>query len=855
MKSLVQLPFDPVITDPTIDPVRGIVPAFTRDSGATSEDIQGNTIYTGNNGFRWSKFGTKRYLKLEPTSINLLVDKSEDFRKWTLDGTVVVYAKTQAAPDGDLDGDEIVFSTTTGQGASITGLGNQASKTLTLSCWIKSASGTPNVRLQFISNSTYTSVKALTTGWVRYTFTQALTSGDTTSLTVKLASDDTSAPTIHVFGAQLEEQPLVTSYIVGTSKILVNPNLVIDGDLDLDNLDGWTSFNSPTSFAKNNTVVKFGLRSLKIVTAGDNQGVSQVITTVIGATYFISGWLNRFAGSGTPYLEIQGQVASLAAQAVDGWQYIEIAFKATGTTHTLLIRSAGTCSFYADKVSMILQSSPEPSFEASGTPPAPWAMVAGGTYSVESSIVHGGAKAAKITCAAAGDGIEVSQTNLSLVNTTWYRLSAWMYIVSQSVGTVFPQITAHANFNITTQNAKSVVGSWQRVTCIFRTGTLVGSNTIQFKQTGTGTLVFLLDDIAITQLENISNTRLADNIYVSLRNNQPSNILLYSEDFSNVAWQKIGSSVVTPNTVIAPDGNLTADLLYVPKSTGFVIQQLVPKPSTTYSFSVWLRSRGISSNEALYFYISDGVSDIAAMIVTPTPVWRRFFVAGTSAASPGSLMSFGFHNVWSGVQKDVNVLAWGAQLEETSATVFGPSSYIKTSSLAIAIRFTGGFGSANLNRKSGSVSFWVVVPWANQTGSFSHVFGDSITDILAIEDAGSGNENWQLRISGVDKTGTVLFKTISIPATSSLSSTSEHHIVVTWNTDRDSTGKMIQSRVRIYINGTRQVDQTYTDIQEWFYNSSFFRISDGTVLSNMRALQIWPNMMTDSEVTDLYVNS
>ncbi len=99
----------------------------------------------------------------------------------------------------------------------------------------------------------------------------------------------------------------------------------------------------------------------------------------------------------------------------------------------------------------------------------------------------------------------------------------------------------------------------------------------------------------------------------------------------------------------------------------------------------------------------------------------------------------------------------------------------------------------------------------------------------------------------------MLTKTIAATGSSALSATTEHLVCVTWSTERDSNGKLQQSRVKIYADASKLVDQTYTDIQEWFYNNATFIIANSTSNAQLRDIKIWPGPLTDQDVTNLYV--
>jgi hypothetical protein len=74
-----------------------------------------------------------------------------------------------------------------------------------------------------------------------------------------------------------------------------------------------------------------------------------------------------------------------------------------------------------------------------------------------------------------------------------------------------------------------------------------------------------------------------------------ANVCLYSDDFTNAAWIN-GSCIVRANTVVAPDGNLTADLIVenTTASQFHFLTQIITKAasSITYTQSIYAKSNG-----------------------------------------------------------------------------------------------------------------------------------------------------------------------------------------------------------------------------------------------------------------------
>jgi len=124
-----------------------------------------------------------------------------------------------------------------------------------------------------------------------------------------------------------------------------DPELLVDGDMEADNITAWTA-GANTTLSKETDSPYAGTRWLKILNTLTSNGSTHQTILTIGKEYCVTGWGRGDAGTGKPRLYQGGGVGLLwDGTNSTSWQYFNIRFVALSTSFLMQCGSTTSADF------------------------------------------------------------------------------------------------------------------------------------------------------------------------------------------------------------------------------------------------------------------------------------------------------------------------------------------------------------------------------------------------------------------------------------------------------------------------------------------------------------------------------
>jgi hypothetical protein len=211
-----------------------------------------------------------------------------------------------------------------------------------------------------------------------------------------------------------------------------------------------------------------------------------------------------------------------------------------------------------------------------------------------------------------------------------------------------------------------------------------------------------------------------------------TNLAIWSQDFTQAAWNKTVSASVTGDTGIAPDGTMTADTFTAGANGSQIQQSFVGAAGVTYTASFFIRR-----------VTGTGVVNIRSVENTNTPItitssWARYSLAVTSTTTT---IRIGLTLGTSGDAVEI----WQAQLETGSVATSPIVTTAGTASrVADVVSLTG--ASSLIGQSAGVIYAEIVARNFNSAGQLRRIVAVSdgtLNNRIAISSVLSQNNRYQ----------------------------------------------------------------------------------------------------------------
>jgi hypothetical protein len=301
---------------------------------------------------------------------------------------------------------------------------------------------------------------------------------------------------------------------------------------------------------------------------------------------------------------------------------------------------------------------------------------------------------------------------------------------------------------------------------------------------------------------------------------QRTNLLTYSENFSDSSWTKQTGTVITANQAVAPDGNTTAYKVVSDGSNG--IFESAISVDGIVARSVYLRS----ITGTLDVKLKDPNTTVTTKTCSLTTTWQRFELTEDNGDAAN------LQGIWVDDIPADGIYMWGAQLELGSYA----TSYIPTSGSTVTRNedtFTR-TGIADLINSTEGVLYAEIAALAN----------DGTIRYLSIND-GTGNNRVTIlyyslsnNIRAIVTSGNVT----QMDKNSSVTSITDFHkVAIKWKVNDFA----------LWIDGVEVATDTSGSAPIGLNTLSFDIAGSGNFYGKVRNLQVYKTALSDSQLTSL----
>lgn len=348
-----------------------------------------------------------------------------------------------------------------------------------------------------------------------------------------------------------------------------------------------------------------------------------------------------------------------------------------------------------------------------------------------------------------------------------------------------------------------------------------------------------------------------------------TNLLLHSEDFTNVAGWSTSQSALNADLAIAPDGSLSMDQLIDDNATGVGLVRTVSvsttvSTSTTYTMSVyakrdqlsWIQFRWINNvvDPFAFFDLDNGVvgattgagNDAQGIEDVGNGVYRCWVAFTSDGADTAGNVAIACADADNDANVDrdgtSSVYLWGAVLEETTSTGHPPTSYIKTTTATVtrnnSVNNSTALTATDVNQAQGTIYVDVEYPL---------VVTNQLEDLVDI--GTDANNGYQIRYRGDNATEDVDInvRTLAVNEATSLAAS------VLSDEVAKISARYNTNDVRLYADGVAGAQDSTVSLPVQPTSIRVGSRLNGALPANcfIREIRVYDEAFTDQELEDL----
>ena len=434
--------------------------------------------------------------------------------------------------------------------------------------------------------------------------------------------------------------------------------------------------------------------------------------------------------------------------------------------------------------------------------------------------------------------------NVSFVNGTTYKLTFKAKNIS---GNLNLRITQGANAMASLDLTSSFVDY-----TYFYTANADNGSIRLFCNSAVGE--FQIDDISVKEStrNDLARVDYTGSTSSLLAEPQRTNLVTYSEDFSDSSWSKSSSITLTPNDSISPNGLTNSSKLnFTSVSTTNALSfnfltivddyscSIFVKYIDTQFIQLWFGSTGFSGGNVNFDLINGTKNELSGATGSIKDFGNGWYkITMTKASAGGTTSALAIVTVSSlssgrfGDEVDGSVHIWGAQLEQGSF----PTSYIPTSGSTVT-RVQDQYSKTGISDKINSTEGVLFVEMAA-------LANDGVFRIITLSDGGTTNRVSLIYNTSSNSIRVMVVSTSTVFDTSnSVTSTLDFHkIAIKWKLNDFA----------VWIDGVEVATDT-SGATPVGLDRIVFDVGNGSLdfFGKVKQLQVFKTALTDSELATL----